>query len=433
MVGAGSGRRTPPDLHGRHIPHTGGEGAAFPEEEWEAILGGDNPYSGHRQPGKPQIFGSVWTDITERKRVEKEVAYQYAFLRQVIDGNPNLIFVKDSDDRYLLANRATAETLGTTAEYMLWETDIELGVLPEECAKYRQDDIHILQSGKVKLIPEERYTWPSGEVHYYQTTKHPQLDEKGVTIGVLAVCVDITERKQAEENIRRSQEQLRGLTRRLQSVREEERRIIAREIHDELGQSLTALKMDLHWLKKRLPVETESLIEKIDSMSQLTDSTIQTVKRISSELRPPELDDFGLWAAIEWQANEFQERSGIKCKLRLQRERIVPEPEIQIALFRIFQEALTNIVRHASATQVSVLLKKKDGNVVLRVKDNGRGITQEQISAPGSLGLLGMKERAYACGGRFEIAGEPGRGTTVTVTIPLNRGEKADDQDTDSR
>jgi signal transduction histidine kinase len=188
--------------------------------------------------------------------------------------------------------------------------------------------------------------------------------------------------------------------------------------------------MDVLLFKGKVPGEAESLIEKIDSIIQVADEAILIVRRLSNRLRPPELDDFGLWAAIESQAKEFGERSGIKFRLDLLGEETIQDPEVIIALFRIFQEALTNIVRHASATRVDVSLKIKVNKIVLKVKDNGKGITEDQISSHRSLGLLGMKERAYSYGGQLKIAGRPGRGTTVTVTIPVNTGEKTDGKNT---
>jgi signal transduction histidine kinase len=241
---------------------------------------------------------------------------------------------------------------------------------------------------------------------------------------------EITERKRAEESVRRSHEQLRNLTKRLNLVREEERKVIAREIHDGLGQSLTVIKMDLHWLKKKMLGESEPLIKKIDSTTQITDKAISTVKKISTQLRPAELDDFGLWAAIESQAKEFEELSTIKFRFYRECEIDIPDPGARIVIFRIFQEALTNIVRHAYATQVDVSLKREGDNIVLRVEDNGKGITEDQISSRKSLGLLGMRERAYAYNGRVEFVGHPSKGTSVTVTIPIKSGEKTDDKDT---
>lgn len=235
------------------------------------------------------------------------------------------------------------------------------------------------------------------------------------------------ERKRAEEELRRSREQLRALTAYLQSVREEERVKIAREIHDDLGQSLTALKMDLSWLKGRLS-EERSLQQKAEAMMELIDSTIHTVRRIAAEARPAVLDNLGLAAAIEWQAQEFQNRTGIGCDIRRMLKDLELDQDISTTLFRIFQETLTNAARHAKATRVELSLEEKQSNLILEVKDNGRGITEEEVYGSNSLGILGMRERAFLLGGEVQIAGVPGQGTTVTVRIPLNRNQKGYDK-----
>jgi len=230
------------------------------------------------------------------------------------------------------------------------------------------------------------------------------------------------ERKRAEEELRRSREQLRALSAYLQSVREEERVKIAREIHDDLGQSLTALKMDLSWLKGRLS-EDRSLQEKAETMMELIDSTIHTVRRIAAEARPAVLDNLGLVAAIEWQAQDFQKRIGIRCEMRKMFKDIQPDQDISTTLFRIFQETLTNAARHAKATRVEISLEERKSNLILEVKDNGRGITEEEVYASNSLGILGMRERAFLLGGELQIRGVPGKGTTVAVRVPLNRSQ----------
>jgi signal transduction histidine kinase len=229
--------------------------------------------------------------------------------------------------------------------------------------------------------------------------------------------LDITERKRAEEQLKSSYEQLRALSARIQSIREEERTTIAREIHDELGQALTGLKMDLSWLRKKIP--EEELIEKTQSMLKLIDSTIQTVRKISTELRPGILDDLGLIAAIEWQAGDFQSRTGIKCEFDSSLEEVALEREVSTAIFRIVQETLTNVVRHANATQVNIKVGEEDGILLVEIEDNGRGITGKEVSSPKSLGLLGMRERAHLFGGELEIKGTSGERTVVMVRIPL--------------
>ena len=227
------------------------------------------------------------------------------------------------------------------------------------------------------------------------------------------------ERRRAEEQLHRSHEQLRALTNYLQYVREEERTRIAREVHDELGQSLTGLKMDLAWLSGQLTRNGRPLIQKVKAMSAGIDTTIQTVRRIATELRPGILDNLGLVAAIEWQANEFQTRTGITCIVTTTVTDTLWDQDFSTAFFRIFQETLTNIIRHAGATRVDVELAEEFGCLVLTVKDDGRGITEEEVSNTRSIGLIGMRERAALVDGEINFQGSPGHGTIVTVSIPL--------------
>lgn len=244
------------------------------------------------------------------------------------------------------------------------------------------------------------------------------------TADLMAVNVklhrQITRRKKADKELFKSREQLRDLSIHLQSVREEERTNVAREIHDELGQSLTALYLNSSWLYNHLPKEQALFRNKVKSMMEIIDSTIKAVKRLSTELRPGLLDDLGIIAAIEWQANKFQDTTGIKCYFSSVLGGASLDKERRTAIFRIFQETLTNVARHANATLVRVLLEEKHTKVILRIRDNGIGITEEQISAHKSLGILGMRERARAFGGEIKIKGTQGRGTTVTLSIPAN-------------
>jgi PAS domain S-box-containing protein len=251
--------------------------------------------------------------------------------------------------------------------------------------------------------------------------------------------IDATERKRIEqelikhreeleelvatrtESLRETQEKLRSLSMHLEFLREEERTNIAREIHDELGQALTVLKMDAFWLAKHMPRDQKTLLDKTMAMSELADATIQSVKKIATELRPGLLDDLGLASAIEWQAEEFQKHTGIECNPTIAGQDISLDKERSTAIFRIFQESLTNVIRHAEATEITVKLEEIDGETVLTVIDNGKGIGKEDISKAGAFGLMGIRERAHALGGEMEIEGIPGTGTTVTVTIPIDR------------
>jgi signal transduction histidine kinase len=231
--------------------------------------------------------------------------------------------------------------------------------------------------------------------------------------------------KETEVELRNSQKQLRNLSQHLQTVREEERTIIAREIHDELGQALTALKMDVFWLGNNLPAALEPLKEKIAAMLKYIDETIKTVQRISAELRPGILDDLGCMAAIEWLAQEFQKRTGISFEVSGNYDCETLDRYRATALFRILQEALTNISRHAEASMVRVSLEESGNILAVSIIDNGKGICESSIADSDSLGLIGMRERARHFGGEVNISRLAEGGTTVCMSIPLERREQA--------
>jgi len=226
------------------------------------------------------------------------------------------------------------------------------------------------------------------------------------------------ERRRLERELEESHRRLQGFNAYLQAAIERERTRIARDIHDELGQDLTALKMDIAWLKNKLPARTQAVEEKLRAMSELTGRTIAEVKRFCSDLRPAVLDDLGLSAAVEWLAADFENRTGIRCRLTLAPEEIDLQGDYTSTVFRIIQEILTNVFRHSGADEVSVVLIEKEGWVHLKVKDNGRGISEQQISSPQSFGLIGIQERVRLLNGEVRIRGARNRGTTVEVTVP---------------
>jgi two-component system sensor histidine kinase UhpB len=224
------------------------------------------------------------------------------------------------------------------------------------------------------------------------------------------------------EQLERSYKSLHNLSAHLLSVREEERKAVAREVHDELGQVLSALKIDLSWLQKRLPEDRTDIVEKARSMRELIDSTIDIVQNITAELRPLVLDDLGLQAAVESEIEKFKERTGIRCEVTV--DDFAIDPSLSAAVFRVFQEALLNIVRHADASRVSIELKAEDRTLKMTIKDNGKGITSAEAGAPTSFGIMGMRERILALGGRVEIDGKHNMGTLVTVSLPLRDFEE---------
>lgn len=238
------------------------------------------------------------------------------------------------------------------------------------------------------------------------------------------LCWLVTSRTNASKEISESREQLRALSLRQQLLREDERKRIALEIHDELGQNLTGLKMEMHLLNKKVRregeiIDTDKISHEMDDLMSLVDHTILNVRRIATELRPPILDDLGVVAAIEWQTHEFQRRTGITCVLSMNVESIDVGAESATAVFRIFQESLTNITRHAEANTINVILNKLGNKLILRIEDDGIGIQFDNIDSNNSLGLLGMHERARLIGGELQIFNGDENGTVVLLTASM--------------
>ena len=265
---------------------------------------------------------------------------------------------------------------------------------------------------------EMRLRRADGEYRWFLVRTVPLHDHRRRIVKWFGTCTEIEDRKRAEVALKRSLDELHALAGRLQSIREEERTRVAREIHDELGQALAAIKLESASLIRGLPVNAKQQLNLAQSIVKLVDGTIETVQRIATELRPAILDHVGLMAAVEWTASEFQSRTGTECRLDLPRHDIVIDVERTTALFRILQETLTNVTRHAKATHVTVRLAKEGGSLILEVHDNGKGISQERLLPGRSLGILGMRERAWILGGDLDINSTLGTGTTITVRIP---------------
>jgi signal transduction histidine kinase len=257
-------------------------------------------------------------------------------------------------------------------------------------------------------------------------------------VATLVLAAVVLERRRGERALRDARDsleqrvadrtaELRALFDRLHSIREEERTRIAREIHDELGQSLTALKIDLSWLSKRLQDDQTPLHAKVDSMNRAIDATIQSMRRIATELRPSVLDHLGLLDALEWQLQEFQNRTDLECSFTNLATSLAIDPARSTDLFRVMQEALTNVARHAAATRVDLTVSTRAGTLVLELRDDGRGFEPRAAVAGGSMGLVGMRERMGRWHGSVRVLGGPGRGTTVRVEMPLpGDGTKTD-------
>ncbi len=329
--------------------------------------------------------------------------------KAILNNIPDQAWLMDRDSRYILVNDAFLAATG------LNELDI-LGKTPAEIWRtawgqsYMETDQTVVASGQ-RMRYEEKLLGSDGQLRWYDTIKTPLHNAQGQVNGTVGISRDITDRKQMEQ-------ELLDLSAYLQTVREEERTRISRELHDELGQSLTALQLGLGVMEAQLPVGSPAWADHMDSLKALTDETISTVKRIASDLRPPLLDDLGLVSAMEWLLASFSKRTGVAHALLLPDNRPQYNANVSTAFFRILQEALTNVSRHGQATQVTVELIEQDAGVTLNITDNGKGMDEAALSARKSLGLIGMRERCLLLGGRFDIASLPGEGTRIEVRIP---------------
>jgi len=370
---------------------------------------------------------SLQAEIAEHKLSEaaRQELFQdrdtlLALLEVVLDRSPIGCVMNDVDYRVTYWNPAAERIFGFTREEVAGKLPYETFV-PPGARPYFDGIRERVAHGDLGAHAASEHVTKDGRTIYCEWYNTPLRDSSGAFIGFLSMVQDFTARKRAEEHQKAFSNQLRALAARLQNVREDERTRVAREIHDELGQACTALKMDLALLVKQLPRNKKRLHERSESMLRLIDGMIHSLRRIASELRPSTLDDLGLTAALEWQAQEFERRSGVRCEVALPAEELALDSARATAVFRIFQETLTNVARHANATRVDVRMVSDAESLVLEVSDNGRGIEETHASSPRSLGLLGMRERALLLGGEFQIMGAPRKGTTVTLRLPLTK------------
>jgi PAS domain S-box-containing protein len=369
-------------------------------------------------------------DIHDRKLAEKGIRDREAQLRHSLELNQS-IMANMAEGLYTVNTRGLVTYMNPAAERLFgWSSAELLGRKMHDLTHYRHPDgsyfpadecpaLQVLQKETVLSNHEDVFVHKDGTLFDVIYSSAPIRSDDGAVIGLVLVFRDVTARKETEKTLRTSRRELRALAARLQAAREEERAVLAREIHDELSGTLTALKMDLSLLPDRATKDRDLFLEKLNSMSGLIDCALAHVHAIVTELRPVVLDKLGLIAAIEWQAGEFHERSGIVCEMHLPTEDIPVDSDRSTALFRIFQEALTNVARHANATKVVVDLRTETTTLILTVRDNGKGIDEKVIFDQNSLGLLGMRERALSFGGTAEVATLPRRGTLVTVRVPI--------------
>ncbi len=369
------------------------------------------------QSGQVYRIAGIANDITERKLAEEALRESEERFRQLADNIQEVFWLRSPDFKELLYVSPMYEKVcGRSSESFYTAGPDFAGLHPDDRA-WLNELAPSLAGTEFEI--EYRIVTQTGEVRWLRDRGFPIRNAAGEVYRIGGVAEDITDRKEAADRLKASSEQLRALSASLQSAREQEAARIAHQIHDDMGGVLTGLRWELEAMKKMLEEPTDSwplkavMQEKLATMLGLTDTTINVVRRIASELRPSILDDLGLMEALEWQTQQFQARTGIECRCDCTLSSI-PLGEVEsTAVFRIVQEALTNIIRHAQATQVSVTMTVEHETFTIAVKDNGRGISQEEILNRGSLGLLGMQERAHLIGGRVEIAGVKDAGTTL--------------------
>jgi PAS domain S-box-containing protein len=348
-------------------------------------------------------------DITEQKINEDRLKEDELRYRSLIEQATDAICISDADLKYIDINPSGCEMLGYTKKEFL-----NLSVKDLVLEDVKTNSLRIPKSKSKKTTLYERRLKRSNG-----TLLEVEASEKMLKDGrFIMFARDITKRKKSDKQVLKMNVQLRNLLIHLQNVREEERTIIAREIHDELGQQLTALKMDTSWIIKKIPSEDKLVHEKVLDMISLIDQTVTAVRRISSNLRPSILDDLGLLPALEWQCNEFSKRTGIESVCNFDIHNFQPEEKLSTNIFRVYQEALTNVARHSQATKVETILREKNGCVELLIRDNGKGFDLQEAKNKNSWGLVGMRERALIFQIELTIDSEKRKGTTVTLKIP---------------
>ena len=319
-----------------------------------------------------------------------------------------------ADLRYVYVNDWLATLNGLPVQQHLGQ---KIGdIRPNVAAAVEGELRRVLETGEPFAF-DERIVRPDGTVRALQSKGSVVTDEEGRPIAMIGSCHDGTERKEAEQRAQRPRDQLRALHSRVEQLREEERKALARELHDEIGQTMVALQFHLSWLGGQ--ELSDEAIGRLKAASELVVTVLQAGQRMSTRLRPVVLDGLGLFTAIECEVGEFRWRTGLEWELSLNVEEWMGGLDRATAVYRILQESLTNVERHSEATHVWVSIEGENGSIVVRVEDNGRGFGQDRLQASGELGVLGMQERAIAWGGAVSIQGVPDEGTTVIATIPV--------------
>lgn len=359
------------------------------------------------------FFTGIVRDITRRRQGEQALRESEEIFRHFMEFSPMYVFFNDANLRTLRLSRNFEKLLGKPMEEMIGKSMDEL--FQSEFAKnIVENDARVMREGRSITVTEEF------RGRYYLTTRFPIIID-GKPRYLAGYTTDITEHKHAEESSRQAHDQLRQLTMRMNTRHEAEYSLLSRELHDEFGQLLTSLKMDLSWLAARLVGDAPELRQKVALSMALVDASVESVHRIAARLRPRILDDLGLVSAIDWLVQDCRERTGINAEFVANAQVSSLDLERSTAVFRIVQESLSNIVRHSEAKCVDISLDCEDGWLRLEIRDDGKGLLEEKLTNHESIGLLGMRERALAAGGELELSSVVGKGTMVVLRLPLAR------------
>lgn len=366
-------------------------------------------------------YQSIIRDITERKRAEEKLMQSEQKYKLIFNNNPLPMWMTSLPGLDIIdVNEAAIKQYGYSREEFLKLNTRQLR--PAEDLEYFLAEVGKMLPDRINLRIW-RHKRKDGSVIHVETYSHEIIYEG--QRAWLGLSNDITEKTEAKELLQKSYNDIRELASSLQTIREDERTKIAREIHDELGQQLTGLKMDLHWLSKKINSHDAGVIKKMSESKSLINSTIATVRKIATDLRPSILDDLGLLAALEWQGEEFEKRSGTSVTFINKAGDVTVKPEIATAIFRIYQELLTNIARHAQASEVKVELAIDKNRLNFNLQDNGIGFDTDEIKKKKTLGLLGIKERTLLLGGTYEFKSTLGKGSVACISIPLGYKESS--------
>ena len=377
-----------------------------------------------KEEGDNGLFVAIARDITRRKQAEDELRKQKNLMWQVIDMDPNMIFVKDESGRFLLANQAIADYYGMKIRNLIGKTNSELSQAPHGDSGFLVSDRELIESGK-EVTSTESAILPDGKQHWYLTVKRPILQVDG-SINTLGIAADISDLKRSGSRLDESYKELQRLALHLENVRAEERALIARNLHDEMGATLAALKMRIAWLASKLPAGMPLLEKEVGHISDLVSDGIHTVRQVVSELRPNLLDDVGLIAAVQDYTKKFQRDTEIECNVVLPEHNFMLDENQSVTVFRIIQESLSNVAKHAQASKADILFELHGEILQIHISDNGIGF--EPSCMEQSFGLIGIRERALMIGGTARIESKPGQGTRVSLTMTCKPARPADAQ-----